>query len=103
MDDIPAGCTKAFVQRDYGEGMAVKFEKLFPRELEGKVIVIPPTVISMYKHVNYSHRYFNNMPPSDGLSFMRYFWIRVLAEVHARLCTIYSVYSLHNCSKGEFF
>ncbi|XP_067937884.1 golgin subfamily A member 7-like [Watersipora subatra] len=37
MDGIPAGSIKAFVQRDYSDGMAVKFEKIFPRELEGKV------------------------------------------------------------------
>ena len=37
MEGIPAGCVKAFVQRDYSDGMAVKFEKSLPRELEGKV------------------------------------------------------------------
>jgi Golgin subfamily A member 7/ERF4 family. len=29
--------TKVFVQRDYSEGTAVKFQKKFPLELEGKV------------------------------------------------------------------
>ena len=37
MEDIPAGCVKAVVQRDYSDGMAVKFEKSLPRELEGKI------------------------------------------------------------------
>ena len=35
MEDIPAGCVKAFVQRDYSDGMAVKFEKSLPQE--GKI------------------------------------------------------------------
>lgn len=39
MEGIPAGCIKAFVQRDYSDGMTVKFEKSLPRELEGKVSV----------------------------------------------------------------
>jgi len=37
MEGIPAGCIKAFVQRDYSDGMTVKFEKSLPRELEGKI------------------------------------------------------------------
>jgi len=39
MDEVPAGCLKVFLQRDYSEGMAVKFERGFPRELEGRVRV----------------------------------------------------------------
>lgn len=29
---------KLYIQRDYSEGTAVKFQKRFPSELEGKVI-----------------------------------------------------------------
>lgn len=39
MDGLPPGCVKAFVQRDYSDGMTVKFEKNLPRELEGRVSV----------------------------------------------------------------
>lgn len=34
---VPANCPKVYIQRDYSDGMAVKFEKFFPRELETKV------------------------------------------------------------------
>lgn len=30
--------TKLFIQRDYSEGTAVKFQERFPSELQGKVI-----------------------------------------------------------------
>jgi hypothetical protein len=33
----PAHCTKVFVQRDYCDGTAVKFQTKFPQELEGKI------------------------------------------------------------------
>jgi len=34
----PAYCTKIFLQRDYSDGTAVRFQTKFPQELEGKVI-----------------------------------------------------------------
>lgn len=41
MDDMyripPAHCTKVFIQRDYSDGTAVKFQVKFPSELEGKI------------------------------------------------------------------
>lgn len=33
----PAHCTKVFVQRDYADGTAVKFQTKFPQDLEGKI------------------------------------------------------------------
>jgi len=35
----PAYCTKIFLQRDYSDGTAVRFQTKFPQELEGKVLV----------------------------------------------------------------
>lgn len=32
-------CLKVFIQRDYNDGTAVKFQTKFPPELEGKVRV----------------------------------------------------------------
>ena len=41
MDDMaripPPHCTKVFIQRDYSEGTAVRFQTKFPQELDGKV------------------------------------------------------------------
>lgn len=34
----PAYCTKIFLQRDYSDGTAVRFQTKFPQELEGKVV-----------------------------------------------------------------
>jgi len=34
----PAYCTKIFLQRDYSDGTAVRFQTKFPQELEGKVL-----------------------------------------------------------------
>lgn len=39
MDTVPQSCPRVYIQRDYSDGMAVKFEKNIPRELEGKVSV----------------------------------------------------------------
>jgi len=36
----PAYCTKIFLQRDYSDGTAVRFQTKFPQELEGKVVVL---------------------------------------------------------------
>jgi hypothetical protein len=33
----PAYCTKIFLQRDYSDGTAVKFQTKFPQELDGKI------------------------------------------------------------------
>lgn len=33
----PAYCTKIFLQRDYSDGTAVRFQTKFPQELEGKI------------------------------------------------------------------
>lgn len=32
-------CSKVFIQRDYSEGIGVKFETKFPNELQGKIEV----------------------------------------------------------------
>jgi hypothetical protein len=43
MDDLQqmrltsSSCFKVFIQRDYNEGIGVKFETKFPNELQGKV------------------------------------------------------------------
>lgn len=41
MDDmtriLPSNCSKVFIQRDFSDGTAVKFQTKFPAELDGKV------------------------------------------------------------------
>lgn len=41
MDDmtriLPSSCSKVFIQRDFSDGTAVKFQTKFPAELDGKV------------------------------------------------------------------
>jgi hypothetical protein len=32
-----SSCSKVFIQRDYSEGIGVKFETKFPNELQGKI------------------------------------------------------------------
>ena len=34
-----AQCTKVFIQRDFSDGTAVRFQNKFPQELEGKVLI----------------------------------------------------------------
>ena len=34
---LTQSCAKVFIQRDYSEGIAVKFETKLPQELTGKV------------------------------------------------------------------
>ena len=34
---LTQSCAKVFIHRDYGEGIAVKFETKLPQELNGKV------------------------------------------------------------------
>ena len=35
-----AQCTKVFIQRDFSDGTAVRFQNKFPQELEGKVQIL---------------------------------------------------------------
>lgn len=41
MDDmtriLPSNCSKVFIQRDFSDGTAVKFQTKFPAELDGKI------------------------------------------------------------------
>jgi len=45
----PAYCTKIFLQRDYSDGTAVRFQTKFPQELEGKVIFLCWFLHHMYR------------------------------------------------------
>ena len=55
----PAHCTKIFVQRDYSDGTAVKFQTKFPQELEGKVrLILFQSTTHTYKYIN---KYLNKM------------------------------------------
>ncbi len=46
-------CLKVFVQRDYNDGTAVKFQSKFPPELEGKVSICCSMKKPVWFNVNY--------------------------------------------------
>ena len=52
MDDMtripPQHCAKVFIQRDYSEGTAVRFQNKFPSELEGKVTDVYVLYLILY-------------------------------------------------------
>jgi len=62
----PAYCTKIFLQRDYSDGTAVRFQTKFPQELEGKVISVCcycwPTVRPRYVMVAIVHPFIHCQP-----------------------------------------
>jgi len=51
----PAYCTKIFVQRDYSDGTAVKFQTKFPQELEGKVCFVLWQILFVFP-CNYKYK-----------------------------------------------
>lgn len=75
MDDmtriLPSNCSKVFIQRDFSDGTAVKFQTKFPAELDGKVKCSAKgqetTIISFCHHDSPVYEWFFDGNVSKGV------------------------------------